>query len=67
MQCRRWEVGGAAPSCTRTWKAHALPVNDVAVDTVGALLVRGARAGRLRGVSAAPRAPLGRVAAAAVP
>ena len=67
MQCRRWEVGGAAPSCTRTWKAHALPVNDVAVDTAGALLVRGARAGRSRAVIAAPCALFGCLAAAAVP
>jgi hypothetical protein len=44
LQCRRWEVGGAAPSCTRTWKAHPLPVNDIAVDASGALLVRGTRA-----------------------
>jgi hypothetical protein len=42
LQCRRWEIGGAAPACTRTWKAHPLPVNDIAVDASGALLVRAA-------------------------
>ena len=55
MQCRRWDVSrtdaarvdgkGGGDSAytavvTRTWKPHQLPVNDIACDASGELLVR---------------------------